>query len=59
MLENRAAARLEALLAAAEAVPVKDGAGIVTAAGIDAAVRVKAIRECLKIVREEENRETV
>jgi hypothetical protein len=48
--------RLEALLAAAEAVPVKDGAGIITAAGIDAGVRIKAIRECLSIVREEEQR---
>jgi|GEM_PF-5997135 hypothetical protein len=48
--------RLEALLAAAESVPVKDGAGIITAAGIDAAVRVKAITECLKIVCEEEQR---
>ena len=46
--------RLEALLSAAEAVPYKDGAGIITAAGIDAWVRIKAISECLKIVREEE-----
>lgn len=46
--------RLEALLSAAEAVPYKDGAGIITAAGIDAGVRVKAIAECLKIVSEEE-----
>lgn len=50
--------RIQALLAAAEAVPYKDGAGIITAAGIDAAVRIKAIRECLKIVLEE-SRETV
>jgi hypothetical protein len=46
--------RLEALLAAAEAVPVKDGAGIITAAGIDAGVRIKTIRECLQIIREEQ-----
>jgi len=51
--------RLEQLLKIAEAVPVKDRAGIITAAGIDAGVRVRAIAECLKIAREEAQRETV
>jgi hypothetical protein len=50
------AKRIEELLAAAVCIPVKDGAGIVTPAGIDAGVRVKTLRECLEIAREEGKR---
>ena len=48
--------RIEKLLAAAVRVPVKDKAGIVTPAGIDAGVRVKVLRECLDIAREEDGK---
>lgn len=51
--------RIEEILAAAVRVPIRDAAGIVTPAGIDAAVRVKALRECLEIAKEEEKHETV
>ena len=50
--------RREEILAAAVKVPIRDAAGIITPAGIDAAARVKAIGECLKIAREEDPDET-
>jgi hypothetical protein len=37
-------------------VPTKDAAGIITAAGIDAGVRIKAIEECLRIAESEERK---
>jgi hypothetical protein len=46
--------RIQALIDCAEKVPVKDAAGIITAAGIDAGVRIKALEECLRIAEDEE-----
>ena len=51
--------RIEEILASAVKVPIRDAAGIITPAGIDAAARVKAIGECLKIAKEEDADETV
>jgi len=50
--------RIEELLSAAVKVPIRDAAGIITPAGIDAAAKVKAIGECLKSAKEEEHNET-
>jgi len=47
--------RIEEILAAAVQVPVRDAAGIITPSGVDAAARVKAIKDCLRIVKEEED----
>ena len=51
--------RIEEILAAAVRVPIRDAAGIITPAGIDAAARVKAVGECLRIAKEEDQDETV
>ena len=40
--------RLHDFLLEEEAVPVKDSAGIITAQGIDAHVRVETIRACIR-----------
>lgn len=49
--------RIEQLLNCAERVPVKDNAGIIIPAGIDAAVRVKAFQECLRLIKDEVTKE--
>jgi len=49
--------RIEQLLAAAVRVPIRDAAGIITPTGGENAARVKALRECLKIAREEEKKD--
>jgi hypothetical protein len=48
--------RIMALLDCARAVPTKDAAEIITAAGIDAGVRIKALEECLRIAESEERK---
>lgn len=48
--------RIKQLLNCAERVPVKDGAGVVVPAGVDASIRAKAIQECLKIAEDEERK---
>lgn len=45
--------RIIKMLQQEEAIPEKDDAGIITAKGIDSQVRQQAIKDCLKIVREE------
>jgi len=50
------AKRIQELLDCAVKVPVRDKAGIITPEGIDAAARAKALQECLKIAKEEEER---
>jgi hypothetical protein len=45
--------RLHDYLLEEEAVPVKDSAGIITAAGIDAHVRVETIRACIRRITDE------
>jgi len=52
------AQRIQELLDCAVNVPIRDAAGVITPAGIDAAARVEAIGECLKIAREEDPDET-
>jgi hypothetical protein len=42
--------RLHDFLLKEEATPLRDSAGIITAAGIDAAARKQAIKDCIKIV---------
>lgn len=42
--------KLNALLASEKQTPIRDGAGVITAAGIDASARIKGIEKCLKIV---------
>ena len=49
--------RIEEILAAAVRVPIRDAAGIITPAGIDVAARAKALRECLEIAKEEEEKD--
>lgn len=43
---------LESYLATEEAVPVIDNANIIDPKGIDAKVRIEAIRRCIRIVKE-------
>jgi len=47
--------RLHDYLLEEEAVPVKDGAGIITAQGIDAHVRVETIRACIRRIEGGDN----
>ena len=47
--------RIEALLRNEEKVPERDGAGIITPAGYDAAIRAEVYQVCLAIVRDEAN----
>ena len=49
------AERIQNLINCTDNIPEKDNAGIITAAGIDYTVRMKALKECLKIVKDEEN----
>jgi len=50
---NDIEARIIKMLEQEERTPEKDAAGIITAKGIDSAVRRLAIQDCLRIVREE------
>jgi len=50
---NDIEARIIKMLENEQSIPEKDGAGIITAKGIDSQVRRQAIGDCLKIVREE------
>jgi len=45
--------RLNDFLKEEEAIPVKDSAGIITATGIDAHVRVETIRACIRRIEDE------
>lgn len=49
--------RIQELLDCAVRVPEKDDAGIITATGIDATVRIKALQDCLKIAQDEEEKD--
>lgn len=49
-----AAVRIQKLLDTTLATPERDGAGVITPAGYEASMHAKAIRECLRIVLEEE-----
>ena len=51
--------RIQELLDCAVRVPVNDAAGIVTPAGVDAAVEAKAYKRCLKIAEEEANAQQI
>lgn len=44
--------RIRQLLDQELATPVKDGAGIVTAAGVDSAVRVQVLKQVLRILND-------
>lgn len=46
--------RIRDLIRNEESIPVKDKAGIITAHGIDATVRRRALQQCLDIVIQEE-----
>lgn len=50
--------RIQQLLDCANKVPEKDAAGIIIPSGVDARERVKALKECLKIVKDTELKET-
>jgi len=45
--------RIQQLLDCASRTPERDAAGVITPNGVDAQVRVKALRDCLKIAEEE------
>ncbi len=45
--------RIDQLLKEEEEIPIRDAAGIITANGIDAAARIRAIKSCLRIIKEE------
>jgi len=47
--------RLKSLLAKEKLILVKDDAGIIDPKGIDAKIRVQAIKYCIRIVNEELN----
>jgi len=47
--------RLHDFLLEEEATPVKDNAGIITAQGIDAHVRVETIRACIRRIERVDN----
>jgi hypothetical protein len=49
------AERIQELLDCAVRVPARDGAGVITPAGVDAAIEVKTLQRCLKIAAEEES----
>jgi hypothetical protein len=55
ILGSDAIQRLYDFLLEEEATPVKDGAGIITAAGIDAHVRVDTIRACIRRIEGGDN----
>lgn len=46
--------RIQKLLDYAIRVPEKDAAGIITTAGGDSAIRIKTLKECLAIAKDEE-----
>lgn len=49
--------RIQELLEQAIAVPIYDQSGkIINPAGVEAAIEARAFRQCLKIVKEEENK---
>lgn len=48
--------RLHDFLKEEEAVPAKDAAGIITAVGIDAHVRVETIRACIRRIEDGDER---
>lgn len=48
-----AVARIEALLKMEEGQPAKDDAGVYIPLNLDAAIRAKALRQCLQIIEEE------
>lgn len=45
--------RIQRLLDEIERIPERDDAGIITPAGYEAVMQAKAVRECLRIVKEE------
>jgi len=47
--------RIREILDCAVRVPIRDAAGVITAAGIDSAVEIKTLERCLKIAEEEEH----
>ena len=49
--------RIRQLLDCAVQAQVRDAAGVIIPAGVDASIEAKAIRRCLKIAQEEENAE--
>ena len=48
--------RIEELLRCMTTTPEKDKAGIITAHGVDCTVRIKALKDCLKIAQDEESK---
>ena len=48
--------RIEELLRCMNNIPEKDSAGIITAHGVDCTVRIKALKDCLKIAKDEESK---
>jgi len=55
MIIGDAVQRLHEFLKEEETTPVKDSAGIVTASGIDAHVRVETIRACIRRIEGGDN----
>ena len=49
--------RIQELLDCAVRVKIKDDAGVITPAGVDAAIEVKTLQRCLRIAVEEEEKE--
>lgn len=51
--------RVEFLLNMDPHIPEKDGAGVIIARGVDAAIRRKALEDCIKMLRTHEEKEKV
>ena len=47
---------IEKLLATEQSTTERDAAGIITPLGIDAAVRIRTIKECLSVARQTEEK---
>jgi len=47
---------IEKLLATEQSTTERDAAGIITPRGIDAAVRIRTIKECLSVARQTEEK---
>jgi len=47
--------RIRELLTVAERVPIRDAAGVVIPAGVDAAIEARVLKRCLTIAIEEES----
>lgn len=51
--------RIQEILNSVVHVTIKDDAGIITPAGIDAKIKVDTLKQCLKIAQEEKNKHAI